>query len=122
MQSLEETMKEITTDAGLVAYCGLYCGACRSYLKDRCPGCHNNEKATWCKVRSCCNNAGIASCSDCTTFSDPKDCGKFNNVFSKVIGFVLRSDRRACIMQIRAKGISGHAEDMAMHKRQSIRR
>jgi len=114
-------VKEIVADTGLVAYCGLYCGACGSYLKDRCPGCHKNEKATWCKVRSCCREAGYTSCAECKTLSDPRDCKKFNNVISKTIGFILRSDRRACIMQIRGKGLKGHAEDMTIQRRQSIR-
>lgn len=34
-----------------VAYCGLYCGACQSYTKGKCPGCDANEKATWCEIR-----------------------------------------------------------------------
>jgi len=114
-------MKAIVADAGLVAYCGLYCGACRGYLKEKCPGCHDNDKATWCKVRSCCAVNKYASCAECTTFQDPAACGKFSNVISKVIGFVLRSDRRACILQIRKIGIAGHAEKMAAGKRQSIR-
>ena len=115
-------MKEIVADKGLVAYCGLYCGACGSYLRGRCPGCHENEKASWCKVRECCREAGLASCADCRTYPNPQDCGKFNNFFSKAIGFVFRSDRRACIMQIRDKGLQGHAEDMALHRRQTMRR
>ena len=115
-------MKEIVADQGLVAYCGLYCGACGSYLRGRCLGCHENEKASWCKVRECCREAGLASCADCRTYSNPQDCQKFNNFFSKAIGFVFRSDRRACIMQIREKGFQGHAEDMALHRRQTMRR
>jgi len=42
----ETYMKTITSNAELVAYCGLYCGACGAYLKGRCPGCHENKKAT----------------------------------------------------------------------------
>jgi hypothetical protein len=113
-------MKEIVADAGLVAYCGLYCGACGSYRKERCPGCHGNGKATWCKVRTCCLDAGITSCAACAAFRDPKDCKKFNNFFSMTVGFFLRSDRAACITQIKVKGLQGHAEDMAINKRQTI--
>lgn len=115
-------MKEIVADAGLVAFCGLYCGACGSYVKGRCPGCHQNEKATWCKVRACCRETQYSSCAECATHPDPQDCKKFNNFISKAIGFVFRSDRRACIMQIRNKGLQTHAEDMALQKRQSIKR
>lgn len=115
-------MKEIVADTALVGYCGLYCGACGSYLKDRCRGCHENERAAWCKVRSCCRQEGYATCADCVTFTDPANCTKFNNFVSKTIGFVLRSDRRACIKQVRDQGLPAHAEDMARHKRQTIRR
>jgi hypothetical protein len=115
-------MKEIVTDKNLVAYCGLYCGACRSYLKEKCLGCHGNEKATWCKVRSCCIGLGINSCAECKDYLNPMDCNKFNNFISRFVGFVLRSDRGACILQIREKGLLGHGEDMAINRRQTIRR
>ena len=115
-------MKDIASDASLVAYCGLYCGACKAYRKDRCPGCHANARATWCKVRSCCNEHEFASCADCSEFSDPKDCGKFNNFVAKLFGFVFRSDRAACVQQIRELGIQGHADNMSERKRQTIKR
>ena len=118
----KEIMKEIVSDATLVAHCGLYCGACRAYRKDRCPGCHGNDRATWCKVRSCCIEQKLATCADCSEFHDPKDCGKFNNIVAKLFGFVFRSDRAACIRQIRQLGVQGHADDMARHKRQTIKR
>ncbi len=114
-------MKTIVADAGLVAYCGLYCSACRGYLKGKCPGCHDNAKATWCKVKSCCTENGYASCADCNTNPDPAACNKFNSVLSKVIGIILRSDRRACILQIKSAGIARHAEIMSANRRQSIR-
>jgi hypothetical protein len=114
-------MKTITADSKMVAYCGLYCGACRRHLKDACPGCHENSKASWCKVRSCCIENGYLSCADCARFEDPNGCRNFNNVFSKVIGFVLRSDRAACITQIKTLGLQGHAEKMAGLGRHSIK-
>lgn len=113
-------MKEIIANPELVAFCGLYCGACNAYLRDRCPGCHENAKATWCRVRSCCLNAGYSSCVECKEFSVPKERKKFNNVFSRVIGMVLRSDRAACIAQIKAIGLERHAEDMASKRRRTI--
>jgi len=114
-------VKEIAVNPSLVAHCGLYCGACPSYLKDRCPGCHENEKATWCKIRSCCIENEYASCADCSQFDEPRDCKKFHNLFSKVIGFVLRSDRPACIDQIENRGLEGHAQAMAELGRVSIK-
>ena len=114
-------MKEISVDPKLVAYCGLYCGACKAYLKGKCPGCHENEKATWCKIRTCCMENEYSSCAVCKDFEDPADCKKFNNFISKIIGFVLRSDRRACIMQIKEVGLEGHAQKMTTLKRQTLK-
>ncbi len=115
-------MREIVSDPKLVANCGLYCGACGSYLKGRCPGCHDNEKAKWCKVRSCCIEHTYASCAHCTEFVDPRACKYFNNFISKLFGFVLRSDRAACVEQIRRLGVQGHADEMTKARRQTIRR
>jgi hypothetical protein len=115
-------MKESVTNAELVAYCGLYCGACRSYLKGKCPTCHRNEKAGWCKIRLCCIENGYLSCADCTRFDDPADCSKFSNLMARVIGFLLRSDRPACIRQIKELGIQGHADMLAGQGRMSVRR
>ena len=115
-------MKPIVSDAGLVAYCGLYCGACGGYLKGRCPGCHGNTKAAWCKIRACCIERSYRSCAECADFRDPLMCRKYNNLISKVFGFLFRSDRVACIRQIKEIGIEGHAEAMTKLGRQSIRR
>jgi hypothetical protein len=115
-------MKQIATDPKLVAYCGLYCGACRAYLKGRCPGCHDNVKASWCKIRSCCQTNQYASCADCKQYSEPNNCRKFNNFIAKIFALIFRSDRPACIRQIKQLGITGHAENMAAAQRQSIKR
>ncbi len=114
-------MREITVSTDQVAYCGIYCGACPRFLKERCPGCHGNEKATWCKIRSCCIENQYASCAECAQFEDPRECGKFHNLFSRFFGFVLRSDRRACIYQIKDLGLEGHAEAMTELGRPSIK-
>jgi hypothetical protein len=118
----DNRMKDIVSKIELVAYCGLYCGACRSYLKDRCPGCHDNKKASWCKVRICCIEHNYSSCADCKDFSNPSECKNYNNVISKIVGFVLRSDRAACVMQIKQMGIRGHADTMTMQKKQTIKK
>ena len=106
----------------LVAHCGLYCGACGSYLKGRCPGCHDNVKATWCKIRVCCREHSYTTCADCQEFADPNDCGMFNNWIAKVVGFVLRSNRQACVLKIRELGVDGFAAYMAEKKLQSLPR
>lgn len=115
-------MKEIISNPELVAYCGLYCGACKSYLKDKCHGCHENQKASWCKVRTCCMDNNFATCADCGQFTDPLDCGKYNNFISKIFGMVFRSDRAACIRQICEAGLQGHADRMAGQRLHSIKR
>lgn len=114
-------MKQILKNSGLVAYCGLYCGACKRYLNDKCPGCRENTKATWCKLRTCCIDNHFGSCADCAEFADPNDCAKFNNFISKIFAFIFRSNRKACIEQIRVKGLDGHAEIMTGLKRHSLR-
>ncbi len=115
-------MKEIVSDAKQVAYCGLYCGACGRYLKGKCLGCHGNDKATWCKIRSCCIEHKYASCADCKEFEDPKDCKKFDNFMATLFGLIFRSDRRACILKIKEIGPVKYADMMTEQKRQSIRR
>jgi hypothetical protein len=115
-------VKEIASDPRLVAYCGLYCGACNRYLRNSCPGCHENQKATWCKIRACCMTHGYASCAECKEFTDPMDCKMFNNVMSKIFAFIFRSDRAACIRQIREIGIQGHADKMTELGHQSLKR
>jgi hypothetical protein len=50
------------------------------------------------------------------------ECAKFNNLMSKVFGVLFRSDRAACIRQIREIGRQGHAEKMAASGTQTIKR
>lgn len=106
-------MPELKVDPGLVARCGLYCGACGSYQKGRCPGCHDNTKATWCKVRHCCDERSFATCADCQEHSDPNHCRHFNNFFSKVMAVFFNSNRQACILKIRELGVDDYAAFMA---------
>jgi hypothetical protein len=117
-----ETMKTITADTQLVAACGLYCGACGQYLQEKCPGCKGNDKASWCKVRSCTQKKGIQSCADCKDFPKAAECKDFNNFMSKVFGLIFRSDRQACVTMIQAKGYKEFAKYMAENKLQSIKR
>lgn len=114
-------MKEIIADGALIAACGLYCGACPAYTRESCPGCAKNEKASWCPVRNCCIEKKIKSCAVCADHADARACGKFNNFFSKMIGFFLRSSRPKCIDRIKAIGDEAYAKEMAAEKRQTIR-
>ena len=114
--------KEIVADENLIAFCGLYCGACGSYLKGRCPGCMKNEKATWCKTRKCNMENQYRSCADCKLVGDANDCKKFHNIFSKIFGLLFRSDRKACVELIKKSGYPAYAEEMASKKLQLIKR
>jgi hypothetical protein len=114
-------IKEIIADKNLIASCGLYCGACGSYLKGKCPGCKENTKASWCKTRQCCIENNYASCADCTKI-EFMDCKKFNNLFSRFFGLIMRSDRPACIRRIKETGYEQYAIEMSTNKLQSIKR
>jgi hypothetical protein len=113
---------KVVNDPELVAYCGLYCGACKSYRKEKCPGCHDNVKAGWCTVRVCCNEHGYATCAECEVVGDVRDCKKLNNVVSKLFALVFRSDRPASLDRIGEVGIEAYAAEMAESERQSVKR
>lgn len=104
-----------------VAYCGLYCGACKSLKKGKCPGCYGNEKATWCEIRKCCRENGYATCVDCKIMP-LKDCKKYNNLFAKVIGFVTRTDRSKCIERIKETGCECFALEMNKKDQMSMKK
>ncbi len=115
-------MKPIVADTDLIAFCGLYCGACKRLRRDKCPGCAGNEKASWCAVRTCCLEHGYRSCADCSEMDDIADCAKLNGFMAKVFGFVFRSDRNACLSRISEGGYEAFAEHMAEHGIQTIPR
>lgn len=96
--------------AELVAYCGLYCGACGSHTRGRCPSCKRGEGNSWCTVRPCCIEKGIASCAECDEFDDLYECNKLNNFMSKFFGFIFRSDRVGSLESIRKDGIEAYAK------------
>lgn len=106
----------------LVSFCGLYCGECGKHKKGKCPGCAGNEKATWCKIRSCNMELGYKSCAECEEFPDPAQCSKFDNFFGTIIGFLLNSNRAAGIAKIKELGLQGFADYMAEYGRPAIRR
>lgn len=104
-----------------VAYCGLYCGACKSFKKGKCPGCQSNEKATWCEIRKCCCKNNYASCANCRIVS-LQECKKYNNIFAKVIGFVTWTDRSKCVDLIKIMGTEGFAKMMNDKNHVSVER
>ena len=124
-------MKEIIVDTKMIAACGLYCGACKKYRMGKCPGCHENEKASWCKIRKCCMEKGIHTCAECerlrvgersSGMMDVKDCRLHNNLIGKFFAFVFRSDRPACIRYIRENGEQAFAEEMTKRGEQTMRK
>jgi hypothetical protein len=117
-----ETINSSEADKNLIAFCGLYCGECKAYKTRKCPGCKKNEKALWCKVRKCCLENGRLSCADCQVHATASDCKKFNNIFSKLCGFIFRSDRQACISMIKENGYEAYAEEMTKRRKQSLKR
>jgi hypothetical protein len=115
-------MPEIAANPNLIAYCGLYCGACGAYLKGKCPGCKENVKATWCQVRACNREYQYASCADCKHVTQFAECRKLNNFVSKIFAFLFRSDRPGCLAMIRQKGYEGYARHMAANRLQSLKK
>lgn len=113
-------MKNIEADQRLIAACGLYCGACRKYLVGKCRGCHGNEKASWCGIRTCVRRRGYGSCAECA--SDVTDCSTYSNFIGRLFAFLLRSDRPACIRYIREHGPQAFADEMARRKCQTMKR
>ena len=125
----------------MIAACGLYCGACRKYRMGKCPGCHENKKASWCKIRKCCMEKGFHSCAECERLRvgerssstsetakpsagmmDVKDCRLHNNLIGKFFAFVFRSDRPACIRYIRENGEQAFAEEMTKRGEQTMKK
>lgn len=112
---------DLIADEKLVAACGLYCGACRKFLMGKCPGCKKNEKALWCKIRTCCQEQEYRSCADCRLVR-LEECRKFNNFIGKIFGLIFRSDRSACIRRINECGYSVYAAEMSAKCQQTIKK
>ena len=113
-------MKEITINPQQIAACGLYCGACKKFLNRKCPGCKENEKASWCKIRKCCQEKDLHTCAECD--KDVKECMIHNNFVGKIFAFLFNSDRAACIRYIRENGEDAFAEKMAKEKQMTMKR
>ena len=112
-------MKEITNSPQQIAACGLYCGACKKFLDGKCPGCKENEKASWCKIRKCCQEKGFHTCAECD--KDVKECKIHNNFVGKIFAFLFNSDRAACIHYISKHGEEAFAEKMAKDKQMTMK-
>ena len=113
-------MKDITITPLQIAACGLYCGACKKFLNGKCPGCKENEKESWCKIRRCCQEKGFHTCAKCD--KDVKDCKIHNNFVGMIFAFLFNSDRAACIRYILENGEEAFAEKMAKEKQMTMKR
>ena len=115
-------MREIINDSNLVACCGLYCGVCKKYREEKCPGCKENNKAGWCKTRTCCIDNKYSSCADCKTYLNINECKNYDNIIAKFFSFIFRSDRKACIDRVREIGAEAYAKEMAEKKIMAIKK
>ena len=113
-------MKEVTITPQQIAAYGLYCGACKKFLNGKCPGCKENAKALWCKIRKCCQEKGFHTCADYD--KDVKQCKIHNNFVGKIFALLFNSDRAACIRYIRENGKDAFAEKMARNRQMTMRR
>ena len=114
--------KQIENSIDLIAYCGLYCASCKQYLKGKCPGCKENQKASWCKIRTCCIDNNFISCADCREFDNPKACKKYHNFVARLIELAFRSDRSKSIAFIKEYDYQAFADKMTMDKVMSFKK
>lgn len=113
---MDQTIKVDTT---LISYCGLYCGACKKYIKGDCPGCKDKAKETpsWCKVKPCNEEKAIANCSHCEDFTDLKKCSKMYPLSYKFGEFITGFSRELGISIIGEEGEEEFAQFMAEHNK-----
>lgn len=114
-------MKPSISSMELIGACGLYCGSCRKFRKGKCPGCHANEKATWCGIRECCHKMGYSTCARCP-IEDVNTCKTYNHLIYCILGFLLNSDRSACIRYIRRHGEEEFANRMSVTEQMTMPR
>lgn len=119
-------MDTITYNPQLIAACGLYCGACRKFLKGKCPGCIPglgqplSKGLQRCKIRKCCLEKGFHTCAECD--KDVKECRIYNNLVGKLFAFLFNSDRAACIHSIKKHGEEAFSMSMADKKQMTIKK
>ena len=111
-------MKPFINSTRLIAACGLYCGVCRKYRLEKCPGCR--ERIQRCKIRTCCNSKGVQTCAQCNT--DVSECKLHNNWRSRLFSIIFNSNRTACIRYIRYYGMEAYAERMSLHEQMTMKK
>ncbi len=113
--------KASINDVNLLAYCGLYCGACAKYLKGKCPGCKENVKAKWCKIRTCNIENSYLNCSECN-INSISVCKKLNNPIAKVFQLIFKTDRIASLNYIKENGAAIYCEKMSSLGQMAIKK
>ena len=106
-------MASTVVDESLVAYCGLYCGACSAYKKGKCPGCRETQKKAACKIRRCNVDAGYESCAACEQVSDVATCRRLNRPMFRIFGYVMNYDMILGVKLLRKIGRQAYAEQLA---------
>jgi len=104
-----------------IAKCGLFCSNCYKFKNEKCGGCETNEKATWCKTRTCCIENNYSSCAECKS-TNPRECKKFSNFVSDIFSIIFRSDRPASIDFIRQNGRDAFIQMMIEQNRMVIKK
>ena len=98
---MSENDKEI-----MVAYCGLICSECGMFKKGKCPGCYGDRPINRnCKIEKCNVDNDYQTCAECKKFPELQNCRKLNNVISKVMGLIFRTNRNANLYSIRDAGL-----------------
>ncbi len=106
----------------LIAYCGLYCGACPRHLKGKCPGCHTTTGSNWCKVKPCNSEHGYNGCFECTKFPNVADCTPFNPMIIRLGEWLSHTSRKACIDRIKEQGQTAFTQYMSEQRWVSIKK
>ena len=113
-----QNQNEQTTDnEQFIAYCGLYCKACPSFISGKCDGCRSNSAKSavlykQCKVKPCCNENKFFTCADCTIHESTKDCKKYNPLLLKIASWIESTDRSKAIEMLQKEGRAAFAAFM----------
>ena len=114
-------MEQTTQTMELIAFCGLFCAECPKYARGKCPGCRENTKASWCKIRTCGLENGIANCSECKS-EGIEECKIYNNAIGKVFSILFNSDRHACIRMIKQDGAEAFVNHIGQNHQMTFKR
>ena len=117
-------MKPVINSRHLIGACGLYCGACGKFRREECPGCLNLDfrklRRSRCRIRRCCTSKLFHTCAECTSHQDVRHCKIYHSPMNRLRGFLLNSDRPACIRFIRERGEEAYAERMAWYEKMTF--